>query len=297
MKKNLPRSLQKGRGWSWQPGTFFKAFGLAGAGIAGAYWYAKNIEPHWLQWKTIRLRLPGLDPAFHNYRLVQLSDLHMHNGGVIDPARLAGIVRRVNRWKPDVIALTGDFVTKIDETSQKGIQTLSGLRAKDGVYGIMGNHDYWTDAAQVTRLVEATGVRMLCNDNVILRRRNAQLGLAAVDNVWEGTPNLDHALYGIAPDTPTILLAHEPNYADVVHDPRVKLQLSGHSHGGQVRIPFLGPLALPDLSHRFVQGLFHIPREYGELLLYVNRGIGLAEVGLRMFCRPEVTLFILESNG
>jgi uncharacterized protein len=281
-------------GWSFRLAPILKAMSVAAAGAAGILWYARTIEPRWLQWKTINLELPGLDPAFRGYRLAQLSDLHFHDGGVITPARMAAIIRRVNRWKPDAIVITGDFVTKMDQTARDGIAALSKLKARGGVYGVTGNHDYWTDAAAITTLAEAAGVRILCNDNAVIRRRGATLAIAGVDNIWEGSPDVAAALRGLGPDVPVILLAHESNYADLVDDGRVRLQLSGHSHGGQVRIPFMGPLALPDLGTRYPMGLYRIPRAAGDLLLYVNRGVGVAEVGLRMFCRPEITLFTLE---
>jgi hypothetical protein len=283
------------KGWSWRIATFLKAAGLVAASGAGVFWYASTIEPYWLQWKTVHVKLPGLDPAFNGFRLVQLSDLHFHEHGAISPARMTRIVRHVNRWQPDAILITGDFVTKLDNTSRACISTLVKLKAKSGVYGITGNHDYWTDAASVTALAEAVGVRMLCNAHVLIRRKQAALAIAGVDNIWEGQPDLAQALHGIDSETPTILMAHESNYADVVDDARVKLQLSGHTHGGQVRIPLLGPLALPDIGYRYPMGFYRIPRPVGELLLYVNRGVGVAEIPLRLFCRPEVTLFILET--
>jgi predicted MPP superfamily phosphohydrolase len=282
------------QGWHWVSLTW-RRFGalLGGAGGAVAalvYFYARQIEPRWIDYRTRRIPLRGLASAFDGYRIVQLSDLHLAEGKLLTPDRLEAIIRRVNRLRADLILITGDFVSHVDAASRDGIARLRGLDAPDGVYAITGNHDYWSGVTAVVQAVERAGIRVLCNEHVLMRRSGAALAIAGLDDIWEGQYDLDAALHGIPVDAPVILMAHEPNYAEfAAQHGRVALQLSGHSHGGQVRVPGIGPLALPDQAYRYPMGLYRV----GDMLLYVNRGIGLAEIPFRFNCRPEITTFVL----
>lgn len=282
------------RGWHLVNSTWASLLALLGIGSAAAagltFFYASQIEPRWLDYRTHRIRLPGLSPAFDAYRIVQLSDLHLAEGKLLTPDRLEDIVRRVNREHPDLILITGDFVSDFDETSREGIARLGLLQARDGVFAILGNHDYWCDPAGVAEAVQETGIRLLLNEHVVIRRKDDCLVVGGLDDIWEGDYDLDRALLSIPKRAPVILMVHESNYADVVaRDGRVALQLSGHSHGGQVRIPGIGPLALPDQAWRYPMGMYRV----GDMLLYVSRGVGLAEIPFRLSCRPEITTFVL----
>ena len=282
------------RGWHLVGSTWaslLALLGLGGAAAAGlTFFYASQIEPRWLDFSTHRIRLPGLSPAFNGYRIVQISDLHLAAGKLLTPERLEAIVRRINGEHPDLILITGDFVSAIDDTSLDGIGRLGMLDAPDGVFAILGNHDYWCDAADVAEAVERTGIRLLLNEHVVIKRKGEALVVGGLDDIWEGDYDLDKALHGIPRRAPVLLMVHEPNYADTVaRDGRVALQLSGHSHGGQIRVPGIGPLALPDQAWRYPMGMYTV----GDMLLYVSRGIGLAEIPFRLNCRPEITTFML----
>ena len=176
---------------------------------------------------------------------------------------------------------------------------MAALRACERVLCVPGNHDYWNGEAQVERAVELTGAKWLINCAHVVYRGAARLVIAGVDDPWDGAPDLAQSLNGIDDQTPVILLAHAPNFADVaIEDDRVAVQLSGHSHGGQVRIPGIGPLALPDQAWRYPMGLYRVKRSsatHQPLLVYTNRGLGLADMPYRLFCRPEVTIFTLRS--
>ncbi len=302
---NLPASLQKTeRGWHWVASTWLR-FGLAMgaaafAGGLGLWGYASRIEPRWIDWRRRTIRIDGLARAFDGYRIIQLSDLHLSEGKSLRPARVAQIVARVNRLRPDAIAITGDFVSHVDAVSREGIAQLAALRAPDGIFVVPGNHDYWSGIPAVRDMVGRAGLRWLVNTNYTIRRKRAELVIAGVDDAWEGTPDLEQALLGVPDSAPVILLAHTPNYADVsIHDRRIVLQLSGHSHGGQVRIPGFGPVVLPDQAWRFPVGLYQVKsaeRNGRALWVYTNRGLGLAEIPIRFNCRPEVTIFTLRSG-
>ena len=301
--RSLPRSFSiSRRGWHVVAPTWIGVLGsAAGALIAsgiGLWWYASRIEPYWVQWRSVTLPIVGLPAAFDGYRIVQLSDLHFGKGKRFGAAQLAGIARRVNRLRPDCIALTGDFVSHFDPVSEAGIQQIARLRAADGLFCVPGNHDYWNGEGVIERAVTQAGGQWLINRAHVIRRADAVLTLAGVDDCWEGRPDLAASLRDVAADACVILLAHEPNFADITQtDPRVVVQLSGHSHGGQVRVPGFGPVMLPDQAWRYPMGLYSVQRDAGQrsLWVYTNRGLGMAEMGYRLFCRPEVTLFTLRT--
>lgn len=201
------------------------------------------------------------------------------------------IMEQINRLTPDIITFTGDFVTELDHGEAELItDSFSRLQATYGVFAILGNHDHWTDAEVVDRAVRSAGVTLLRNENRLIDHRGAHFWLAGVDDIWEEKHDLDLALSGVQADSPVILLAHEPDYADEVdNDGRVDLQLSGHSHGGQVRLPHFGAFVLPYLGRKYPFGL----RKLKSTRLYTNRGVGVLSPPVRLNCRPEITLFEL----
>jgi predicted MPP superfamily phosphohydrolase len=285
------------QGWHWSTPTWAKFGALAVAGALAMVGYARQIEPRWLQWKRLALPIAGLAPAFDGFRLMQLSDLHLAAGRALTPTRLEAIIRRVNRLRPDLVVVTGDFISAMDPVSHEGLVALRQIKAAHGVFGVVGNHDYWHGLDPLLETLEAIGVKVLFNERHVIWRGSDALAIAGVDDAWEGQPDLDCALEGIPSETPVVLLAHEPNYAArAIEDARVRLQLSGHTHGGQIRIPFVGPIVLPDMGYLYPQGLYRVQRAGGPpLLIYTNRGVGVAEIPLRLFCRPEITLFMLKT--
>ena len=258
-------------------------------GSALGWFYSTVVEPEWLQVERIRLPLTKLHPDLNGFTIAHFSDIHF--GPYMRGPDAQQIVDRVNSLRPDLIVFTGDFVTELAHDEAELItDTFRHLKAAQGVYAILGNHDHWTDAEVVDQAVRAAGVTLLRNENRFIEFRGTGFWLAGVDDVWEEKHDLEAALLGIGDDLPVILLAHEPDYADVVERTgRVDLQLSGHSHGGQVRLPYYGALALPYLAHKYPFGLYQL----GSTTLYTNRGVGLLAPPVRFNCRPEITLFEL----
>ena len=264
---------------------------LGGLALAGplAWLYSTRVEAHWLAVERLNLQLPRLPKSFDGFALAQFSDLHF--GPFIGPEQVRAAVDATLALRPDAIVITGDFVSQLsNREAEMIVQELSRVSAPDGAFAILGNHDWWTDSVVVAEAVQRAGLTLLRNEHVQLRRGDEILYLAGVDDVWEQKADLPRALAGIADDAPVILLAHEPDFADTAAaDGRVLLQLSGHSHGGQVIIPFLGPVALPYLAHKYPLGR----RQVGGMQVYTNRGIGMIAPPVRFNCRPEITLFTL----
>jgi predicted MPP superfamily phosphohydrolase len=258
--------------------------------------YAWQVEPRWIE--TVHLPLPivNLPPDLVGRTLVQFSDLHI--GERFDWRMFQPALESIRAAAPDIVVYTGDFITYDDATEFDHLQDFLSI-APQGTLGsaaILGNHDYgrgWSqpDVAQrVTDLVEGAGIPVLRNDVLDV----AGLTIAGVDDYW-GT-NYDPAtmLATLAPDQPTLVLCHNPDAADdpVWSDYRGWI-LAGHTHGGQVRPPFLPPPVIPVRNRRYTAG--QIPLEDGRTL-YINRGLGHL-YPVRFNVRPEVTIFTLENKG
>ena len=254
--------------------------------------YAYFIEPNWVDINYVELKLPNLASAFNGYRIVQISDIHIDKR--TKTRYLNHIFHLVNQQKPDLIAITGDFVTRRQIKFLPKLEaTLGKLSASDKVVGVLGNHDYWTDAKKIAQVLENNNVLNLDNKVYTLKRGNSILNIAGVDDVWVGKDRLDLVLQQLPAQGAAILLAHEPDFADTsALTNRFDLQLSGHSHAGQIRLPFLEPPFLPGLGQKYYAGLYKI----GKMFQYTNRGVGTTKLHLRFSSRPEITVFRLESN-
>jgi len=160
------------------------------------------------------------------------------------------------------------------------------IEAPHGRWAVLGNHDFATDPRYVTAALRAADIQVLANQALPIEHDGVRFWLAGVNDVLSGTADLDSTLRHVAGGEAVILLAHEPDYADYVGRYGVDLQLSGHSHGGQVRFPFLPPLYLPDLAKKYFLGLYDV----GPLKLYTNAGLGTVNLPIRWNCPPEITL-------
>ncbi len=262
-------------------GATIATYGLVGV---GGYYYSTQLEPYRLIVEPVQVPIAKLKPGLEGFRLVQLSDIHLHPYTQI--ALVQEAVTVVNTLRPDLIVLTGDYVLQGAESIFELAPVLASLNAKYGVFAVLGNHDLWTDAAVVRAGLVQAGIPVLWNQGLTLGIGQATIYLAGLDDVWSGQPDLKSALAGTTPDVPTILLAHEPDFADLTAlDGRVDLQLSGHSHGGQVRLPGLGAPVLPYLGQKYDQGL----RCVNQVWVYTNRGLGVIPPPVRLNCPPEIT--------
>jgi len=233
------------------------------------------------------------------FTIALLSDFHYDPYFSVHPLRSA--IGMVNGLRPDLIALTGDFVSvpwfgdpaEAASAAEPCAQLLRQMRAPHGLWAVMGNHDAFTDPDRVTSTLRSTGIQVLLNQSEPIERDGARFWLGGVDDVLGGTADLDATLRDIPANEAAVLLAHEPDYADTVARYSVDLQLSGHTHGGQVRVPFVRPLYLPDLAKKYVWGMYRIR----GLALYTNPGLGTVNVPVRMNCPPEITLLTIRRSA
>lgn len=261
--------------------------------LLGGAFYANKIEPNWFDVVSVRVTLPHLAQEFQNYRIVQISDLHVDDW--MTQQKLNKIVTLINQQKPDLVALTGDFVTYIpDDFARKMTTAFGQLKPKDLSVAVLGNHDHWTNAKTIRNVLKQSGIVDISNDVTTIERKNAVLHIAGVDDFWVGKDRLDLVLDQLPGKDAAILLAHEPDFADISSSTgRFDLQISGHSHGGQVSIPFFGPPKLPLYGQKYPAGFYKV----GNMFQYTNRGVGTVKPRVRFNCRPEITVFTLKTVG
>jgi uncharacterized protein len=276
------------------------AVAASGAAVAGAWGFSESDHP---QVTRLEISLTHLPQTFDGFTIAQLSDFHYEDHFSVVPIRKA--VEIVNGLRPDLIVLTGDFVTvpwlgespsnmrRYAHTAEPCAQILQDLRAPMGRFSVLGNHDANSDPVRVARALRDHQLPVLINRSVPLERGKDRIWLAGIDDVLGGRPDIGLALANIPAAELTILLAHEPDFADEASLTSVDLQLSGHSHGGQVWLPGIGAPWLPPLGRRFPRGLYKV----GNLTLYTNIGIGTIRAPIRINCPPEITLITLRSKN
>ncbi len=272
--------------------------GLAGTSALVAGGYSTLIAPHDPTVEYVAVRLTRLSSRMNGFTIVQLSDLHY--GRFFNDADVEDVVNRVNKLAPQLVVLTGDYVTHSyfedgltsAHRAEPCAQLLSALRAKFGVIAVLGNHDYWTEPRVVHRALLMAGLKVLYNEAVPIESDGGRLWIVGLGDALNFHARLDESLARIPKSEPIVLLVHEPDFADEAAKRPVDLQLSGHSHGGQVQLPIRGPLILPAMARKYPQGL----RRIGNLHLYTNRGLGTIVVPVRMNCPPEITHITLQSE-
>lgn len=249
---------------------------------------------------TRRIEIPvkGLDPKFDGYRIAHLSDLHI--GALTPPWWAKRWIERANAEKPDATVVTGDYVTAGVLFHEQIAEVMGELRAKDGVYCSMGNHDYF-DGEHLIGLIRGKGLTMLRNEGRTLSRDEAQLYITAIDDTWTKRADIDKALKERPKDTkgkrlPTIMLSHDPDRFPEIIERGVDLVLSGHTHGGQIAWPFLGRwINASKLAHRFHIGLYRGKGLDGESVLYVHPGLGTTGPPIRLGVAPAVVMLTLRA--
>ncbi len=250
-----------------------------------------SFEPSWIEITQHDVFLPHLPKAFDGFRIAQISDLHC------DEAKLAidlgAACELTTAQNADIIVVTGDFSSyvKPNKTPKILLPLLNKLHAKEGVFGIMGNHDYWGNRADVLRATfKKSPLRELKNEVHIFERGNDKLHLAGHDDFFYTFPSTKTLSDKIPPQSAAILLGHEPDFfSRIAKLKKYGLMLSGHSHGGQVCLPFGCPIHLPVGAQNFPRGWY----ELNGMQLYTNRGLGTIGPPIRVASRPEISIFTL----
>ncbi len=272
--------------------------GTAAAVGVGLTLDAGMIARHDLQVVPQTIRLAKLPSAFHGFRIAQISDLHLEE--FTEPWFLRLVLHRVNLLQPDLVLLTGDFASMGPlprRIAFRAVNTCAALLTEltcPQRFACLGNHDNVIGAPFVTRALERHGTPVLVNGYAPIERGDQRLWLAGLDDPGTGNPRLNLALPAHGGE-PILLMCHAPDYIDTLlqhpEGDRLGLVLSGHTHGGQIRLPFVRPLVLPPMGEKYVEGLFR----FGSTQLYVNRGIGTTGLPFRLNCPPEITHITLQA--
>ncbi len=265
--------------------NFLKVGGITLAGlvaVAGGLHLVDESQDPVIE--KILFPIRGLHPSLEGFTIVQMTDIHLKP--YTQPRLVRKAVAMANQLQPDLVVLTGDYVWRVHEAVHEIAPLLANLNARYGVYSVMGNHDYWLDIQALQASFNASRLPVLYNQGLSIIVGKAILYLAGIDDGWAGHPDLKLALEKAPTGAPVILLLHEPDLADeTLRDPRISLQLSGHTHGGQVIIPGKPPFVHPYLGKKYSAGLYKVQNAW----LYTNRGLGCTTVPIRINCPPEIT--------
>lgn len=268
-----------------------------------------------LSTETLTLPIQGLPKSLRGLKLVQLSDFHF-DGLRLSERLLEEAIAVSNQVEPDLVLLTGDYVTDDPAPIHDLASRLKALQSRVGTYAVLGNHDlcyhYPTGKTRITEALTEAGIQVLWNQ--VIYPLGSEIALVGLADFWSRQFNPASVMTQIEPELPRIVLSHNPDSAEVLQQWRVDLQLSGHTHGGQVVIPGLGPagVRLQQLNRKipqpFQRWMSLLIQECDEIvqhwewseglhqvgtnLLYVNRGLGTYFPG-RLFCQPEVTVITL----
>ena len=269
---------------------------LSGTGLAIDGFF---VEPHRPLPEHIDVHLTRLPEAFEGFRIAQITDIHF--GPYMDDPGLQRAVRLAQEFRPDLVALTGDFVSHPlyqrngvagARNAEPCADVFARWKGAPPMIAVLGNHDHWNNPDMVTGSLRERGIVVLRNASHVIEREKHLLWIAGTDDALESRADVAQAIAQIPPTDATILLAHEPDFADHAAKFPVDLQLSGHSHGGQVRLPGIGPIILPNLARKYHTGLNRV----GRLQVFTSHGVGVINPPVRLHCPPKVSLLTLHKD-
>ncbi|CAM3805870.1 metallophosphoesterase [Aeromicrobium ponti] len=277
-----------------------RTFGFAAAAFglsAGGYYYARDIEPRLLDITNHKISNNAIPQAFDNLKIVQFSDTHL--GFHYDLDQLEELIEKINKIRADIIFFTGDLMDEPNKYSEANQipSLLQKIEAPLGKFAIYGNHDHGGYGSDIYKsIMEEAGFILLLNENRKIEVSGSSIHVIGIDDAMLGRPDIKLAVENIEEPSYKILLSHAPDLADGAYSFGIQLQLSGHSHGGQIKIPFFGALVKPPYAERYHEGFYEIGSQE-PLTLYVNRGLGTTRLPFRFLSRPEMTIFTLHSDN
>jgi predicted MPP superfamily phosphohydrolase len=262
-----------------------------GVGLALSGW-GVLVRRRWVRVRHLTVPVSGLPSAFEGYRIAQLSDLHV--GSFCSRERAATWVERANALEPDLVALTGDYATSGTRFHADIATTLSALRARDGVLAVMGNHDYYDEGQPLLSLLDAAGILVLHNQAHALRREDQELLFAGVDDFYTRRANVEVTMQAVGTRRPVVVLAHDPLHFDALADAGAAVVLSGHTHAGQLAVPFLAR----SLNIARILNPYHAGEaRRGDATLVISAGLGTTGPPLRLGAAPEILMVQLVAGA
>tara|TARA_R110002096_G_scaffold261041_3_gene454311 strand:- start:1910 stop:2722 length:813 start_codon:yes stop_codon:yes gene_type:complete len=258
--------------------------GFYGSPMA-AFGYGSLVEKQWIDLNRVDVPLSPRHGHLDGMTVAVLGDFHHDDFG--DDQLIERAVTAINDEGVDLIMLVGDYISNDVSAAEPLCHELRNLRSKFGCFGILGNHDCWNLDRNLLQYLEAAGIRLLVNESVEFD----DFAVTGLDSIWGGSPSMAWAKREVPPEKPILLGWHEPDTFDNYQEDNIVLQMSGHTHGGQVCAPVYGPVLLPDYGKKYPYGLYRDD----ERALYVTRGIGTITIPTRFLCRPEVAILTLKA--
>jgi uncharacterized protein len=270
---------------------WIKRAAIGSALLAGAGVYP-FLEAKWCRLRRATVTLPNLPRPFEGTTVAFLSDVH--HGPFVPRAYVRSIVAMTNELKPDFVLLGGDYCHHGPQYIAPVHEDLGKLEARMGRFAVLGNHDHWDGYKESIEGLEAAGIPLLRNAGVWVEKGLARLRIGGVGDLWCDKPDVARALGDATERDASIVISHNPDVAETLRDPRVGLMLSGHTHGGQVVVPFYGAPRVPSsYGQKYLHGLVRGP----SCNVFVSRGVGTISPPVRLFCRPEVVLLTLTGTS
>jgi uncharacterized protein len=285
--KNLP-GICRARQWTRREVIKVSLASAAAVG-AGSLAYGALVRKN-IELSRVEVRVKNLPGAFNGLNIAQLSDIHHGPYTALD--YIGRCVEIVNALSPDVVALTGDFTFGGKRYIEPCVEALKSLKARAGVYAVLGNHDYYVGAGNVARALERRGFNLLIDAKDRIEMGGAKLWLIGVDDLLYGRTDLNRLMRGLPDDEPRIAFSHNPDFIEefAIKKKHIDLMISGHTHGGQIRFPIIGaPHISSEYGQRYAVGL----KRKGAMQVYTTRGIGTILLPARLNCPPEIVLFTL----
>lgn len=292
---NIRQHLTSEKALSPQRRRFLKYAALSSASLATAGFTWGYLEHERVAVSRVDVRLQSLPVQFDGLTIAHLSDIH--HGIYTSLDFINRCVEITNELKPDIVALTGDFTLNAKRYIDPCGEALSGLRAGIGVFAILGNHDYYQSAGETRRALRAAGCTVLVDQRERLEKRGAKLSLLGADDLLYGHWDINKLLRDVPEEETRITLAHNPDFMGRIAERKryVDFMLSGHTHGGQVRLPLIGaPHVISDYGQQHIIGLTQWASEgRAPMQIYTTRGIGSIMMPVRFECPPEIVLYTL----
>lgn len=281
--------------------SFLKRITVGSLGVVGlsygGYYYAHEVEPRWLNVIHSTVQSKRIPQAFNDFKILQITDTHI--GFQYSVSDLRKLINAVNNQKPDLVVFTGDLTddpSKMDESAYLDIiEILSRIEAPKGKFWIYGNHDHGGyGTQQIRKVMDESGFTLLMNETTQISLNEDYINLSGLDDILLGRPEPSALIPDEEQERFNVLLCHEPDFAEEITNYPFDLQLSGHSHGGQIQLPFLGYIVTPNLGQEYVEGYYELGTR--PLNLYVSRGLGTTRLPFRFLCRPEINVYTLQSS-
>ena len=263
--------------------------GAIAMGAAGLVADGLLLEPRHVVVERKTIAINDLPDAFDGFRICQITDVH--HGPFTGLGFIEKVVEKVNSLNPGLVVLTGDYVDHSSKYIVPAVSALCRLKSSNGVLAVLGNHDHWMDANLTQEVFNRYNVPVITNSHKLIEIKDKAICVAGVGDLMEDSQDLKAAFYGVPADIPRILLSHNPDYAESMPvSERVDLVLAGHTHGGQVRMPFsIAPITMSMYGQKYAGGLVRSASRQ----VYVSRGIGVVGIPVRFNCPPEITIITL----